>query len=273
MIPEGNLRSNVERFTGYENLYDQYRPEAPQRVVDLITNYLGNKPSLVVDLGCGTGLSSFVWKGQADRIIGIEPNADMIGKAREKLAQTNDEGSISFIPGYSNRLELEAGTVDVITCSQSFHWMEPPSTLKEASRVLTDGGIFAAYDCDWPPTVHWTLDAAYNQLIEKADAIIAAHTKEENRAIKRNKDRHLKQLQDSGEFRFTKEIVFHNVETCDADRYAGLAFSQGGVQTVLKLGSKELDADIATFRSMAESYFQGQTLDVLFSYRMRLGVK
>lgn len=273
MIPEGNVRSNVERFSGYQSLYDKYRPEAPRRVIDLITAYLGRRPSLVVDVGCGTGLSSFAWVGQADRIIGVEPNADMISRAREKLAYTDGADTVSFVPGYSNQLEMESGTVDVITCSQSFHWMEPSGTLKEASRVLTKGGIFAAYDCDWPPTVHWTLDGEYNNLIGKADAVIASLTKKEDRAWKRDKEQHLQQLKDSGRFRFTKEIVFHNIEQCDADRYSGLALSQGGVQTVMKLGSTELDADIAAFKRMTEQYFQGRTLDVLFSYRMRLGVK
>ncbi|CAG7653871.1 class I SAM-dependent methyltransferase [Paenibacillus allorhizosphaerae] len=272
MIPEGNLKNNIERFSGYEDVYDKYRPQAPQALVQVLTNYAGGKPSLVMDIGCGTGLSSFVWKDDAQKIIGVEPNADMIGKARDNLHRIG-ASHISFVQGYSNQLDAASGSVDVITCSQSFHWMEPESTLREVARVLREGGVFAAYDCDWPPTIHWSIEEAYERLVSKADVIIARLAQEEDRALKRDKGKHLSNLKNSGAFRYCKEILFHNIERFDAERYVGLALSQGGVQTVFKLGSSELDEDIETFRTRVAQYFSGKSLDVLFSYRMRVGVK
>ncbi|MNC74737.1 hypothetical protein D3C75_1261450 [compost metagenome] len=49
--------------------------------------------------------------------------------------------------------------------------------------------------------------------------------------------------------------------------------SQGGIQTLLKTGSTALDADIAGYTAAAEAYFNGRTLPVLISYRMRIGIK
>ncbi|OXM82335.1 class I SAM-dependent methyltransferase [Paenibacillus rigui] len=273
MRPAGHNQNNVDRFSGYAGGYDQNRPEAPKFVVELLTQYLGRRPALVVDVGSGTGLSSFIWKAAADRVIGVEPNEDMRSKAEEKRSRMDGAGHISFVPGYSNGLKIESGAADVITCSQSFHWMEPVSTLKEASRVLRDGGIFAAYDCDWPPMAGWEVEEAYNELIRQADDIIAQHVEPGDRAVKRNKEEHLRTLQESGVFRFTKEAVFHNKERCDAARYVGLALSQGGVQTVQKLGSTALKEAIERLSSRAEAYFNGQTRDVVFGYRMRLGLK
>ena len=273
MIPEGNIIGNVERFSGFENDYDKFRPEGPQIVVEILTKYLGGRPSVVGDLGCGTGLSSFIWKDHADRIIGVEPNNDMIKKAKDKLCHLSDASHISFVQGYSNQLDMDSGTVDVITCSQSFHWMEPVSTLNEVSRVLRKDGIFAVYDCDWPPTVNWNIEDQYIRLMDKVDAIIAQLTNENNMTKKWSKEEHLKNMIESKAFRFTKEIVFHNKETCNAERYVGLALSQGGLQSVHKLGSTELNNDIGIFKSNVQSYFRGKTLDVIFSYRMRLGVK
>jgi hypothetical protein len=80
-------------------------------------------------------------------------------------------------------------------------------------------------------------------------------------------------MNDSGVFRYTKEIVFHNMEECDAERYVGLTLSQGGLQTVFKMGATDLDAAIEAFRGDVDSHFRGRTLEVMFSYRMRLGVK
>ncbi|CAM4516350.1 ubiquinone/menaquinone biosynthesis C-methylase UbiE [Paenibacillus endophyticus] len=273
MTSGSHSQNNVDRFSGFENDYDQHRPKAPQAVIDILTGYLGRTPSLVADVGCGTGLSSYVWLGHADRIIGFEPNDDMRGKAISRLPEQGGEASISFVKGYSDKLSLDAESVDVLTCSQSFHWMEPVSTLREFARVLKPEGIFAAYDCDWPPTLHWAVEAEYKKLIDRSEEIINKHVPEKDRASKRDKEKHLTHIHNSGLFRFSKEIVFHNLETCDAKRYVGLVVSQGGIQTVFKLGSTELEEQLRQFQSSVEHYFAGRSLDVRFSYRMRLGVK
>lgn len=325
MMPEGNRKSNIERFSGFADVYDAHRPKAPQQAVAIISTYLGRKPAKVVDLGCGTGLSTYSWLGHAEQMIGIEPNADMLAIARAKAgnagrnsnatgigdsdgsgsgdsdgssdsddgdrhsdgdavgnsggsgaaASDNDGGdsAISFLAGYSNQLPFATESVDVVTCSQSFHWMEPFSTLQEAARVLKAGGIFAAYDCDWPVCVGWELEMAYNQLIAKADHIIEENVQEESQALKWNKDKHLLNVQQSGVFRYTREVVFHNTEACDAARYLGLVLSQGGIQAVFKLGTGVLDDDLADFAARVDKHFQGRTLDLVISYRMRLGVK
>ncbi len=281
-VPDGNRASNVDRFTGFEDTYDQHRPEAPQEVVTLLTGYLERKPSLVVDLGCGTGLSSFAWKDAADQIIGVEPNDDMRGKAMAKLQSLQEEADgshgvqladIRFVSGYSNQLALPDQSADIITCSQSFHWMDPASTLKEVSRVLREEGIFAVYDCDWPPSLTWKVEQSYHELIEWAEATIDRHVEAQEKAYKGNKNEHLKHIRESGVFRFSKEIVFHHIEPFTAERYTGLAVSQGGIQTVFKLKQTELNDKIAQFHALVEEHFQGRTLPVMLSYRMRLGIK
>ncbi|MGP0577918.1 class I SAM-dependent methyltransferase [Paenibacillus peoriae] len=275
MIPEGNLQSNVDRFNGFADNYDQHRPEAPSLVVEIISRYLERNVELVADIGCGTGLSTFIWENAARQIVGIEPNPDMRGKAQHKLetAGTTMAGTISFKSGFSNNLPFEDGTVDVITCSQSFHWMDPESTLQEAGRVLAQGGVFAAFDCDGPPVLQWQIEQAYTELITKADTLLEQEAPVEQQAHKWSKDQHLANLHRSGQFRYTREIVFHNREQCDAARYTGLALSQGGIQSLFKLGNRALDDDIARFVKLVENHFQGRTLDILFSYRMRLGIK
>lgn len=276
-IPEGNRQSNVDRFSGYKDLYDSHRPGAPREVIRILTGYLQRKPRLVLDVGCGTGLSTFAWKNDADTIVGIEPNDDMRSKAEEKLRslQAGDAaaGSIRFVSGYSNKLEFPDDSADLITCSQSFHWMEPVSTLAEAARVLRPGGIFAAYDCDWPPTASWQVEKAYAALLDKADRLLKERQNKQDQALKRDKESHLANIKQSGHFRYAREIVFHNRETCGGERYIGLALSQGGLQTVNKLGFTDLDEDLERFEALVKEYFQDRTLEVMFSYRMRIGVK
>ncbi|WP_339063482.1 class I SAM-dependent methyltransferase [Tepidibacillus marianensis] len=143
MMNKENI-NNIERFSGFADLYDANRPQPPITVIDILINYLRREPNLVVDLGCGTGLSTCIWKDNAKKVIGIEPNGDMLAKARLKLKIRTDVNNLLFEQGVSHQLKLESNSVDIVTCSQSFHWMEPKSTVEEVSRVLVNGGVFAA---------------------------------------------------------------------------------------------------------------------------------
>jgi len=265
-------KNNVERFAGFGALYDQNRPSAPQEVVDILTTYLRSNPQRVVDVGCGTGLSSFIWLNTADTVIGYEPSDDMREVALAKWEASGKPSNLEFKKGLSHELGLPSGSTDIVTCSQSFHWMEPHSTLRESARILRPGGVFAAYDCDWPPVFDWTIEERYKQLIAQADECVAQLAPQEHHAHKWNKDEHLQHIQESGLFRFAREIVFHHRELCDAERYVNIALSQGGLQTALNLGAEELHAEVAQFREHVSKAFAGESPDILFSYRMRLGI-
>ncbi len=49
----------IERFSGWADLYDRHRPEPPAVLADVVSQFGGLAfPTLVVDLGCGTVLST-----------------------------------------------------------------------------------------------------------------------------------------------------------------------------------------------------------------------
>lgn len=265
--------NNVERFAGFGDLYDQNRPKAPQEVVNILTRYLRGKPRTVVDVGCGTGLSSFLWLNEAERVIGVEPNDDMRAVALRHWRELNEPAHIQFVPGLSHQLDLASESADIVTCSQSFHWMEPQTTLREFARILRPGGLFAAYDCDWPPGFTWEIEERYKALYAQAEARARQLTAVEAQPHRWSKEEHLGNIRGSGLFRFAREIVFHHWETCGAERYANIAFSKGGLQTALKRGADELHAAVAAFRDEVTQAFGGKPQEVLFCYRMRLGVK
>jgi ubiquinone/menaquinone biosynthesis C-methylase UbiE len=259
---------NVNRFDGKEfaNLYDNTRPACPKYVVDVLLRYFGRNPQIVVDIGCGTGLSTLIWRNAANKIIGVEPNDDMIYQA---IAKAEGLQKIEFIRAFSDNTGLESGIADIITCSQSFHWMEPESTLREVDRLLMPGGVFAVYDCDWPPVCNASLDSAYQALDEYFDKVEA----DVSEFIKYPKGRHLENIHKSGYFKYAREIVFANTESCDADRYFNFALSQGGTQVILNKNPSLVEKEIAAFRLEVDKYFGDKVLPIEFCYRMRLGVK
>ena len=257
---------NIERFMGFADLYDSIRPKCPEYVVDLLVRYLGFKPHTVVDIGCGTGLSTLVWQNIAEEIIGIDPSKDMIRKAG---ANAKEIQNITFSEAFSDNTKLDDNTADIVTCSQSFHWMEPQATLAEINRILKSGGIFAAYDSDWPPVCAPSLDLAYATLDEWLDSVEIGII-----PFKRYpKSEHLENMKRSGYFKYTREIVFSNTENCDASRYFGFILSQGGTQGILRKNPSLIEKELIEFKDMVDSFFGDRILEIEFCYRMRLGIK
>ncbi|MCL2487072.1 MAG: class I SAM-dependent methyltransferase [Oscillospiraceae bacterium] len=265
-----DAHKNIDRFNGFAGLYDNTRPACPPYVVEVLTRYLGYRPRTVVDMGCGTGLSTLVWRDAADTIIGVEPNEDMLARATANAAGAEN---IVFVSAFSDNTGLADGIADIVTCSQSFHWMEPVSTLREIDRILKPGGVFAAYDCDWPPVCGAIIDAAYQKLDEYVDDIEANVPEYRDGFIGYPKTGHLENIRKSGYFYYVREIVFANTEPCDAERYYRFALSQGGTQVILKRNPALIEAELAAFRAAVDTYFGDKTLPVDFCYRMRLGVK
>lgn len=262
-----NDKINSNRFLGFAQLYENSRPTIPDNACNIILNYLEHKPEQIVDLGCGTGLSTLPWLGKCDNIIGIDPNKEMLSIAKQK---SND---ILFIKAYSNNTTLPDNSTDIVICSQSFHWMNPTDTLAEVNRILKSNGVFATVDCDWPPVCSLEAELAYSLLLNKV-RFIELENKDIFKTFQRwNKDKHLQNIKQSGCFRYSREIVFMNNEKCNADRFIGIALSQGGLQTILKTRPELIEKDIELFEKKIKSIYGDKEFNISFCYRMRIGVK
>lgn len=263
-----DLQKNANRFTGFAEEYEQVRPAIPLYALEKVKQYLEHTPDLVVDLGCGTGLSTAAWRTHCARVIGIEPSDDML-----RVAMQKSDAIVSFQKGFADRTGLSDGVADAVICSQSFHWMEPKSTLKEVNRILKSGGVFATVDCDWPPVSQWRAEQAYMQLSEKVNRLETELKDVCNTFVRYPKNKHLENIQASRYFRYSREIVFANAELCTAERFIGILFSQGGLQSVYKLHPQLLQKDMDAFAQTVQSVFAGRKLPIEFCYRMRIAVK
>ncbi len=264
-----DFSASIERFTGFAGLYDDYRPKPPTGIVDILTQMAQTqRPQLVVDLGCGTGLSTRLWADHADAVIGIDPSDDMRCEAEQRTQASN----VRYQAGLSTESSLPDGCADIVTCSQSLHWMEPEGTFAEVARILRVGGVFAAYDCDWPPVMQWEAETAYIDLMGRATAInrergFSAGLKEWHT------DQHLERMRTSGRFRYVREVTLHHVEPGNAKRLVGLVMSQGQVATLMKQGLSEAEIGLDRLREIAQQTLGEGLTSWYFSYRVRLGIK
>jgi ubiquinone/menaquinone biosynthesis C-methylase UbiE len=264
------MRDSSEVWTGKASSYDQVRPTPPPALLDLLTQVIGmSHPALVVDLGSGTGLSTAIWGERAERVIGIEPNADMRNEAVHKIADSPHMAHIEYREGLAHQTGLPDECADIVTAAQSFHWMEPTATLAEIARILRPGGLFAAYDYDSPPAIHWELD----RLAQEGSLRLVELVRE--RGLPQNfkiwpKNKSLDPLRESGHFRFTREVLLHSIEHGDAARFLEMmqssAFNHQFQFTEQEIGFDRL-------RQAALQHIGFEPIPWYFSYRVRVGVK
>jgi ubiquinone/menaquinone biosynthesis C-methylase UbiE len=131
------------RFTGLAECYARNRPSYPPGAIDCLIREANLTPnSTVVDVGCGTGIATRLLAERGLRVIGVEPNADMLNTARI-TPLPGGAGSIEFIQAKAESTGLQSGAAAAVTAFQAFHWFDQQAALAEFHRILKPGGQFA----------------------------------------------------------------------------------------------------------------------------------
>jgi SAM-dependent methyltransferase len=252
---------------GFAELYDGHRPRPPAVVREVLVRCSGGlRPRLVVDLGCGTGLSTRLWAGHADRVVGVEANPVMVARAAEVPAER-----VEYLERFAHDTGLPTGEADIVTCAQSFHWMDPTAVLPEAVRLLRPGGVFAAYDYDVVPVVDPVVDAAFA-------ALIAARSAARERlglqagAARWPKHGHADRMRESGLFAHVREVHCHAESELDAGRMIGLAHSIGGPVEIFGDRAPEVGSTMDELARVAHERLPTPA-PALTGYTIRVGIR
>jgi len=135
-------KSTSERFSGLAQSYSKSRPSYPQSAIDYIFEACQLKAgSTIVDVGCGTGISTRLFAREGIEVIGVEPNDDMLSQAQSD--DTTISGKIEYKSGTAEETGLPNSCANLVLCAQAFHWFRSNESLSEFSRILKKGGYCA----------------------------------------------------------------------------------------------------------------------------------
>src|SRR5438128_1908004 len=127
-----------DRFAGRVADYAQFRPRYPQAVITTLNKiWPHHEQWIVVDIGCGTGISSELFLNAGYTVIGIEPNAEMRQAALQSL---NSFQHFQCQDGRGESTGLDGHSTDLIVVAQAFHWFDVSAARTEFVRILRPPG-------------------------------------------------------------------------------------------------------------------------------------
>lgn len=127
-----NMKSN---FGPLAKTYTKARQGYPKNIYITLQPILA-PDSQVLDVGCGTGISTRELQRYFKNITGLDIDVDMLIEARAH----NDQ--INYIQGDIGSTNFESGVFDLITAFSAFHWFTTQEDVQEIYRILKPNGTF-----------------------------------------------------------------------------------------------------------------------------------
>lgn len=117
------------------------RPDYPAALFDALADIGALRPrSEVADLGSGTGLLSSDLLRRGHTVHAVEPNPEMRRAADRLLSSASGYRSIC---GSAEATTLPAGSIDLVTAAQAFHWFDIDAARSDCRRILRPQGQVA----------------------------------------------------------------------------------------------------------------------------------
>lgn len=140
--------------------YARFRRGYPPPVIDTVVRAMRlDGTDTVLDLGCGTGQLALPLAGRVRRVIGVDPEPDMLRLAGESAP---DHGIVHWVLGSSDDVPDIAdrfGGISAITLANAIHLLDRARLFAAAKAALSSGrtlGIIANGTPLWFQDTDWS---------------------------------------------------------------------------------------------------------------------
>lgn len=130
---------------------------------------LANRPTTILDVGCGTGTLAVLLAQRANRarVIGLDGDPDILLRAAAKVHEAG--ANVEMLSGMADAIPLEDATVDCAISTLVFHHLAPDTkvrALAEIRRVLRPSGRLIIVDYGRPRDPLQRMAFLYVQLLD-----------------------------------------------------------------------------------------------------------
>lgn len=147
------VRFGWENWTWDQSLFEgaapYYRrgriPYAEGLADSLVTALALDGQGRLLDVGCGPGTIAFRLAHLFESVVGLDPDAGMLGEAQRAATEPRVE-NVSWVLLRAEELPAGLGTFRVITFAQSFHWMDRPKVAAAARAMIEANGAVVQID-------------------------------------------------------------------------------------------------------------------------------
>jgi SAM-dependent methyltransferase len=137
--------------------YDRYRPPPPPQALDWL---IPPGAEAVLDLAAGTGIVTRELIGRARRVVAVEPDERMRAVLTARCPRAE------VLAGRGEDIPLPDASVDAVTVSAAWHWLDPALAVPEITRVLRPGGRLGVIWVSRDDRVPWV--AEFNALARES---------------------------------------------------------------------------------------------------------
>lgn len=243
------------QFGAAKDAYAKFRPTYPDELYDILLQKAPAPHACAADLGAGTGLASSVLAKHFETVIAVEPDAVMLaaGRFAPNVQLQNTFAEDAVIPPASCQL---------VTCANSFYWMDGERLLFEINRWLTPGGVFAAWRYQFPLV---RSGDARQYLQTQLDTLWAPY----RHARLQDDDYTLRTVESSALFTGVQTLLIPNTFTLTPVQLTGFLTSTSYVTAYLAT-LPDKDAYVTELESSLAA-FMGQAAEVDFGLELILG--
>ena len=136
-------RKDSQSFDKVADLYNTYRPDYPEKLVDRVVSLSGIPvDGNILEIGCGTGIATGLFARRGYSIHCVEPGRNMAAAAsRNLLAYPRVKIELSrFEEIHDHQAEF-----DLVMAASSFHWISGETGYQKAARMLKTDGTLALF--------------------------------------------------------------------------------------------------------------------------------
>jgi hypothetical protein len=241
----------TERFSDRVENYAKYRPNYPHTLIRFVQERLA-PPGTIADIGSGTGILSDQLLGAGYTVFGVEPNEPMRLEAERRLGNRPGFHSVT---GTAEATTLDPGSVDAVTCAQSFHWFDRGHSRAEFARILRKPKLVLLI---WNERIS-------EDLMEEYDRILQESAPEYHRVGRR-------EITDADIADFfvpapVERFDFPNAQRLDHDGFLGRVLSSSYVPNVGRPGHEAVMNKMGKF---FRRHAQSGSIDFLYRTRIYL---